>query len=301
MNSSKAHERGGQALLGSAFAFSLMTVCVKKLEGEIPIEEILFARSVFSIICTYYLIRRKGISPWGENKTLLFVRGLLGTGALICVFYALQTLPLSSSTVIQYTYPTFTAIAAWLFLGEKIRRRVFLAVVLGWVGIILVVQPEQIGIGTNNLPIIPSCIGLLGALLTALAYTCVRKLSKSEDNLVIIYYFPLVSILFTLPFMIHHAVFPKGMEWSWLLGIGMFTQLGQILITKGLSVLPAGRASAINYGQVLFANIWGILLFKESLNSLFILGSLSIMLATFISLSRSISSNTKVCLIAKTK
>ena len=62
--------------------------------------------------------------------------------------------------------------------------------------------------------------------------------------------------------MMHHGVLPTGMEWSWLLGVGVFTQLGQVLITKGLSLLPAGRASSINYAQVLFATLWGIFLFR---------------------------------------
>ena len=77
---------------------------------------------------------------------------------------------------------------------------------------------------------------------------------------------------------------PTTLEWIWLLGVGIFTQLGQIWITQGLSILPAGRASSINYCQVLFASIWGIILFKEIININIILGSLLILTATLLSI-----------------
>ena len=285
MKSSTDQAKGGRALLASALAFSLMTVCVKKLDGQLPIPEILLVRSIISLAFTQYLLKAAGISPWGRNKRLLVLRGLLGTGALICVFYALMKLPLSSATVIQYTYPTFTTITAWLILGEKVRRRIFLAVLLGWAGITLVVKPAWIGMEINSLPILPTYVGLLGALLTALAYTCVRKLSQQEHQLVIVYYFPLISIPITIPFVLKQGVLPVGMEWIWLLGIGIFTQLGQLWITKGLTLLPAARASSVNYVQVVFATIWGFMLFNEPVDEWMILGSIFVFGATLVSLS----------------
>ena len=78
---------------------------------------------------------------------------------------------------------------------------------------------------------------------------------------------------------------PMGMEWIWILGVGLFTQLGQIWITEGLTLLPAARASSIGYIQVLFATIWGVLLFAEPVNSRVALGALFVLGATLISLS----------------
>ena len=94
----------------------------------------------------------------------------------------------------------------------------------------------------------------MGAFLTSLAYICVRKLSATEHRLVIIHYFPLVSLPITIPFILKHGVIPTGSDWFWLLGVGIFTQLGQIWITEGLRILPAAQASSINYIQVLFAS-----------------------------------------------
>ncbi len=281
------HGKGSRSLLASAFAFSLMTVCVKQLKGRIPIAEILLARALFSLLITQILLKRLQISPWGINKRLLLLRGCLGTGALFCVFYAISTLPLNVSTVLQYTYPTFTAIAGWIFLKEKMNNQIFLAVILGWIGVTLVVQPNWIESNSSFLEkLLPITIGLTGALLTALAYICVRQLSRKEHQLVIIYYFPLVSIPITIPFLFYQSVIPTGLDWAWLLGVGVFTQLGQIWVTQGLSKLPASRAGSINYIQVLFASLWGLILFKESLNSIVMLGALFVLAATMISLQK---------------
>ena len=75
-----------------------------------------------------------GAFPWGQRRGLLITRGLLGSAALLCFFEAIDRLPLASATVLQYTYPTFTAVAALLLLGEQLRRRIVIAVLLGWTG-----------------------------------------------------------------------------------------------------------------------------------------------------------------------
>ena len=262
-----------------------MTVCVKHLDGRLPVAEIVLARSLISLVITWFMLRRVGISPWGHRKRLLLIRGLLGTAALFCVFEALASLPLAAATILQYTYPTFTALAAWLLLGERVRRRIGIAVLLGWLGITLVMRPEWLGSSIVGLPSLAVSIALIGALFTALAYVCVRELSKREHPLVIVFYFPLISLPITLPFLWHQGVVPLGMEWIWILGVGLFTQLGQIWITKGLAILPAARASSIGYVQVLFATIWGVLLFAEPFDGWVALGALFVLAATLISLS----------------
>ncbi len=276
-------------------AFSLMTVCVKHLNGRLPVAQIVLARALISLLITHIMIKKIGISAWGNQRVFLLIRGLLGTGALFCVFTAIQKLTLASATVIQYTYPTFTAIAGLIFLQENLRKRIGIAVIIGWIGITFVVQPSFNNIHNfNTKPLLGTLIGLTGALLTALAYICVRKLSIKEHPLVIVYYFPLVSIPITIPFILKNAVMPIGQEWLWISGIGLFTQLGQILITKGLSLLPAAQASAISYVQVIFASIWGILFFSEPINHWMIAGALLVLFSTLLSLNASPSPNLRI-------
>ena len=144
---------------------------------------------------------------------------------------------------------------------------------------------QWIGTGMATLAWIPVLLGLAGALCTALAYVCVRKLSVTEHPLVIILYFPLVSIPISLPGVIQQGVMPSGLDWLWLIGVGVLTQLGQIWVTRGLSCLPAARATSLNYVQVVFAATWGWIWFHETVNVLTLAGAALVLMASCISIS----------------
>ena len=113
----------------------------------------------------------------------------------------------------------------------------------------------------------------------------VRQLSAREHPLVIVFYFPLVSVPATLPFLWGQAMWPTPEQWLWLVGVGLFTQLGQIWLTEGLAALPAARATSINYVQVVFASLWGVLFFAEPITGAVVLGAICVLGATLISLS----------------
>ncbi|WP_254994160.1 DMT family transporter [Cyanobium sp. Aljojuca 7D2] len=277
-------DRGRRAMLGmvaSALSFSLMGVCVKQVGGRIPAAEVVLARTIVSVALSWLMLRRAGIPPWGKRRWLLIWRGAIGTAALLCVYAALAALPLASATVLQYLYPPFTALLAWLMLGERIGKRVVAAMALGWLGVLLVAQPG----GSMALAWQPVLIAVAGALFTALAYVSVRSLGQSEHPLVIVFYFPLVALPLSLPLVALHPVLPSPMEVLWLLGVGLFTQLGQVYLTRSLMALPAARATAISYVQVVFAGGWGWLLFGEAIDAWTIAGAALVLAATLVSLS----------------
>ena len=120
-----------------------------------------------------------------------------------------------------------------------------------------------------------------------MAYVTVKKLSFTEDVYVIIEYFPLVSFITLLPIVLINWVTPNWNELVWILGIGLFTQLGQTFLTVGLKNLPASEASTINYLQVLFGSIWGVLFFNEIININFLLGTLLVLLGTIMTTTNS--------------
>jgi len=270
-------------LVLASFFFSLMTVCVKNIDDRIPIYELVFFRSLLSLCITLFIIKIKKISPWGNNKPLLIIRGLLGTSALICIFYAIRNMPLSISTVIQYTYPIFISIFAGIFIDEKLTRNLVFALIIGWLGILVILNPTQLSNINTEIENIWVSIAFIGSICTALAYVTVKKLAFTENIYVIIEYFPLVSLVTLLPIVLIKWVTPSLIELIWIIGIGLFTQLGQTFLTKGLKKLPASEASTINYLQVLFGSIWGILFFNERLNFNFLLGALFVLLGTFFS------------------
>jgi len=273
-------------LVFASFFFSLMTVCVKKIDSAISIYELVFFRSLFSLIITSLIIRKKKINPWGINKKLLILRGLFGTIALLCIFYAIKNMPLSISTVIQYTYPIFIAIFASIFINEKFNRNIFLALLFGWLGILIILNPSQFSnadLEINNLAII---IAFIGSVCTSIAYIVVKKLSVYENTFVIIKYFPLISVITLTPVICFNWVMPQINDVFWILGIGIFTQMGQTFLTLGLKNLKASQAASINYLQVLFGSIWGICIFNENIDLKFIIGSIFVLLGTIVSSSK---------------
>ena len=286
--------KGIRFLIGSGLAFSLMSVCVKAIGGRIPISELVFVRATISIIITRFFLYKNKINPWGYQKRLLIIRGLLGTVALFCIFKALTILPIATATVIQYIYPTFTVISAYIILKEFISRRIVYSIIIGWIGILLVSQPEFTTNSNVQETILAIIIAIFGALMTSLAYICVRKLSSREHPLVIIYYFPLVSIPLSIPFVINDFVLPTGTDWFWIIGIGIFTQIGQLFITEGLTLLPAGQATSLNYSQVIFASIWGVLIFQEAITSSVYVGGICVLISTIISISASKTTQAKI-------
>jgi drug/metabolite transporter (DMT)-like permease len=277
-------------MLLSALSFSVMGICVKQVGSRIPAAEVVLARALVSLALSWWLLRRAGISPWGRRRGLLIWRGAIGSVALLCVYAALSALPLASATVLQYLYPTFTALLAWLVLGERIGRRVLAAVALGWAGVLLVAHPGRLLAGPAldgrlALPTGAVLVAVAGALCTAVAYVSVRTLAASEHPLVIVFYFPLVAVHLSLPLVLLDPVLPTGGELLWLLGVGLFTQLGQVTLTRGLVGLPAAQATAISYVQVGFAGLWGWLIFGEAVDGWTVTGAALVLAATLISLS----------------
>ncbi|MEY4430392.1 MAG: hypothetical protein RLZZ533_328, partial [Cyanobacteriota bacterium] len=126
-----------------------------------------------------------------------------------------------------------------------------------------------------------------GALLSACAYVSVRALGRTEHPLVIVFYFPLVGLVLTLPLVALQPVWPTTGEALALVGVGLFTQLGQIGVTKGLLGMPAGRATAMSYGQVPLAALWGWWFFREPLDPDTAVAAGLVLAATLLSLRRS--------------
>jgi drug/metabolite transporter (DMT)-like permease len=257
-------QSGALLMMLSAFAFSIMTVLVKLVGERIPSQEIVVARALVSLILSWSLLRRAGISPWGTNRRWLWLRGFLGFAGLSCVYGAVTHLPLAEATVLQYLYPPLTAILAGIFLGEAITRRLFVATGLSLCGVLLVAHPAFLfGAGTDPLDPFWVAVAMGGAAFSAAAYVVVRKLSRVEDPLVIVFYFPLVTLPAAIPTLGSNFVWPIGIEWAFLLAIGLATQVGQVSLTRGLTALPAATGTALSYLQIVFAVGWGILVFGE--------------------------------------
>jgi drug/metabolite transporter (DMT)-like permease len=194
------------------------------------------------------------------------------------VYYAVSHLPLAEATVLQYLHPPLTAVMAACFLRERLDRPVIVSLVLGLIGVMLVAQPRLLFGGTGA-PLPPLAVGaaVAGAALSSCAYVMVRKLGTSEHPLVIVLYFPLVSMPASLPALFQTAVWPRGLEWMWLLLVGISTQIGQVSLTRALALGAAGRTSVYSYAQVPLAALWGAMFFGAWPNVYSMLGALLIL------------------------
>ncbi len=272
--------RGASWMIGSAAAFAVMSALVKAIGTRLPTQEIVLARAVVSLGLSYALLRRAGIPLLGQRRGLLLLRGLFGFLGLSCVFAAVTRMPLAEATVLQYTHPTFTAILAWAALGERASSRVLVASGVSLIGVLLVAQPAWLqsalqlsSARATDLAPTAVALGLAGAFFSACAYVTVRRLSATEHPLVIVLYFPLVTVPATLPTVFRDLVWPTPIEWAGLLGVGVAAQLGQVWLTRGLSLLPASRGTALSYVQVVFAATIGVLFFAEPIHAWTVAGA----------------------------
>jgi len=275
--------RGFWYVIASAFAFSIMTSLVKVAGERLPSQEVVAARAAVSLLLSWMLVRRAGVSPWGTHRRLLFFRGFLGYLALSCVFHSVAVMPLADATVIQYLYPLFTAVLATVLLGEKPTLRIAAAAVASLIGITLVAKPSFLFGAVATAPkLLDVMIAVAGAFFTAVAYVGVKKLTELEHPLVIVFYFPLVTLPATIPSLLHSAVMPTPWEWLVLVGVGVSTQAGQVWLTRGLQFESATRATALTYMQVVFATAWGAMFFAEIPDHRSIFGALLVVSGAFL-------------------
>lgn len=266
-----------------AFWFSLMSLLVKLAGQRLPSIEIVLVRALITLALSFALLRRARLGLRGRHPRMLVLRGLLGALALAFFYFSLVHLPLAEATVIQYTNPIFTAVLAGIFLRERLGWRHAACVAASLTGVLLIARPiGLVGGGEAALNGTWVAIALAGAFCSASAYVTVRKMGTAEHPLVIVFYFPLVTVPLTLPFVAPVWIWPTGWEWLSLLGVGVTTQIGQVYMTRGLQLGPAGRATAVGYLQIIFAAIWGAAFFAEWPDGWSIVGALIILVATLI-------------------
>jgi drug/metabolite transporter (DMT)-like permease len=283
-DSSPSRLSGIAFLVAAAFFWSLMSVCVKIAGEHLPSQQIVWVRAVVTLVYSYLLIRWSGIDTlFGHNRKLLLLRGLFGFAALTCFFFALTRLPLADATVIHYTNPVFVAIIAAIALGESLTLGEILGAGASLTGVALIAKPTFL-FGTSAAALNPLHVGvaLLGAICAASAYVLVRKLRETEHPLVIVFYFPLIASIGSAPTAAFTDLqWPSAWEWVLLIvGVGGCAQVAQVCITKGLHAVKAGRAMTVTYLQIVFAAIWGWMLFSESIDLWSLLGGLLVISGT---------------------
>lgn len=212
------------------------------------------------------MLKQLGIHPLGNNRKVLLMRGVFGTIALSLFFYTLQHIPLASAVTIQYLSPIFTAFFAAIFLKEKMQIKQWIYFGLSFVGVALLKGFDE-RVSLNFM-----FIGIVSAMLSGIAYTCIRKLKDSEHPVVVVFYFPLVASPIMAILTYFNWVMPIGKDWLILLLMGVFTQVAQILMTKGLQSAAVNKIISVKYIGTVYALAFGYLIFGESYTVFSLLG-----------------------------
>ncbi|MDD3592850.1 MAG: DMT family transporter [Sulfurovum sp.] len=262
-------DRGILYMLIASLSFAVMGGFAKVVSEILPAVEVTFFRNVFGVVLIGYAIYRSPLRQRGGKPLLLLFRGVMGFAALLAYFYIIAYIPLGEAVTYNKTSPIFVAIFAFLFLGEKLPGSAVFAVLLGFVGILLIAQPQGGVFDKYDL------LGIFSGLGAALAYASIRELRQYYDTRAIVMSFmgvgtvaPLLLMLATpyvnppkeLDFMFAAFVMPEGILWFYILMMGLSATLSQVLMTKAYEHTKAGIVGTVSYSNIVFALIIGILL-----------------------------------------
>lgn len=241
-------------MLLSSLSFSLMQLCVKML-SHLPVVELVFFRSLVSLVLSLIVLKRANVNPLGNNKTALILRGVFGVGALSLFFYTLQALPIATAVVIQYLSPMFTALFAIWILKEPVKPIQWAFFALAFCGILVINGFD------DNVEPVYLIAGILSSALAGLAYNMIRKVKDTDHPVVVVFYFPLIATPVMGVATAFQWVTPDLTDWAVILAMGIFTQIAQVYMTKAWQGSEANQIAGLKYIGVFFALFWDFTLF----------------------------------------
>lgn len=246
----------------ASLLFACMGVCVKLGAAQFSTGELVFYRGFISVVMMAIVARSARIPLATPHWRLQLSRSVSGSLALMCYFFALGILPLATAATLSYTSPIFVAVLLTLFFAERLRVAVAIAVVTGFVGVVLLLRPTlQPGQWVGALS------GLGAGMIASLAYISVRELGKAgEPEVRTVFWFSCVTSalgsVWALSGDIHR---PDPTGFALILGIGLFGGLAQLAMTRSYRFGKTVVSAALSYSTVIFASLFGILLWDETL------------------------------------
>ena len=267
----------------SVCAFSLMDLIVKWSEGY-PLGQVLFFRGFFGVVIYFFIMPRERIKNFYYTKRarLHFLRCLSGLIALIAIFIALRKLPLATVVSISFAAPIFTTIFSIFLLNEKVGFYRWLAVSIGFIGIIIITEPGFDDLNIYYLFPIIFCLGLSYVAIT------IRQLSTTEPVWLIALNFSIVitlASLFTIPF---GWVMPNVKDLALLCMIGFFGGFANLWLSQSFKLSEVSLVSPLKYLALIFGIFFGYLIWDEIPTMRTLLGALLVIVSSLIILRREI-------------
>ena len=285
-------KKGITYIILSGICFIVVNFFVKILGGvnseiiiadlqKYPPHELVLARCVVSFIISLFVIKKKKIQVFGVNKKWLIIRGLSGTIALTIFFYTIHYLPLAIASTIQYLAPIFTIIIAMLFFKEKVKKIQWIFIFISFLGILLM-SLNGLSLIHEQVALTWIMLGLISAIFSATAYNAIVKLKDTDQPITIVIYFPMVAIPIMILLCLFDFTIPQGIEWFYLIMIGIFTQFAQILMTKALHLGDTSEIIPFQYLGAVYAFLVGYFIFNETLNMITNIGISLVMIGVIV-------------------
>ncbi len=256
-------------MLLSTLFFAMMSTMVKYLK-DFGAFQLVFFRSLGTLVFTTSFIIYWKIPLWGNQKKLLLLRGFTGTISMVLFFMALHFMTLGSAVTLRYTAPLFVALLAILFLGEKIELIQWVFFCISFLGVVLVkgfdTTVDFFGLG----------IILLSSLTSAITYILISKIGSKDHYMVIINYFMLTATLVGASGSFFEWKTPQATEWLYFILLGLFGLIAQILMTQAFQIGPAYKIAPFKFVEVIFSLAFGVLVFMDVYTFYSVLGMILI-------------------------
>lgn len=258
-------------MIFSVIAFAVMNAVVKYLNA-FNVYQIVFFRSIGTLVFTVPLILKYKIPILGNNKKLLILRAIFGVISLTCFFQSLNYLAVGTAVSLRYTSPIFAAIFAFIFLKEKIKPIQWLLFIIAFIGVLII---KGFGADVNSIGLF---FVLLSAVSLGLIFVVIRKIGNTENPLIIINYFMIFAFVFGGIMSINNWMNPNLTEWLLLLSLGVFGYVGQLYMTKAFQSHETNVIAPLKYLEVIFMIIIGATWFDEVYSLWTLLGIFLILL-----------------------
>lgn len=258
----------------SSALFSCMGAFVKMASSTLPNEMIVFFRNAFGVLFLLPFISRHGWQGLRTNFFFLhFVRAISGLLAMYCFFYVISRMRLAEAVLLNYTMPLFIPVIASVWLKEQMSPKIWWGILIGFVGVLFILRP---GRGLYNMIAVA---GLAAGILAAFAQVAVRRLTKTESTIRIVFYFAFISLIVAFIPMIRVWVIPEPRVWVYLAMVGLLATIAQLFLTKAFSCAPAAQVGPFIYAAVVFSGFidWGV--WKVLPDLFFLLGAVLICMA----------------------
>lgn len=263
-------DRGVLFMLLSALISALNGAIAKILSDDISALEIVFFRNLLGVVFVLMMLKHTPTKLPGGQLHLLLLRGFLGFSAMILFFYTITAIPLGVAITLNKTSPLFVSILAFFLLQEHLDRKGVIALLVGFIGVILITKPTGLTFSYEHL------LGILGGFFAAAAYTTIKKIKHIYDARVIVLSFMTTGAVFPLllfliapyvnapeafSFLFVDFQMPCSYKtWTLILAMGIISTLSQWLLTKAYSLSRAGIIGVVSYTNIPFAIGFGYML-----------------------------------------